>query len=156
MLKILSILFCLMFFNTAHAEITQSVNTFDNAKIISSHHKNKDLRVGRNTIFKRYNNEFYLLLNNVNKITDLACTLEPSRIKIDNSISTIYITTYDVDYRQHISIHLTKSLIEQLKNANNVEIQFAEFSDDEMFVDYFTVQIPQYALEEWKQVINMN
>ena len=153
MLKIFTLLISLLFFNTAHAEIIQSVNSFDNAKITMSYFHNKELKLPRVCIFKKYNDEYFLILNSAYKVSKFATNLEPTRLKIDNELYSITPNTYDLGYKQIISLPLTPQIISHLSQATKVSMQIPVDNDTKYLVDYLIVDVPQNYIEEWKQII---
>ncbi|MBO5168990.1 MAG: hypothetical protein J6B49_07855 [Phascolarctobacterium sp.] len=156
MLKIIVFLISLFIVNIANAEIFQSTNAFDGAKIITSYFHNKDLRLPRVCIFKKYNSEYFLIMNNANKISKLATNLEPYRFKIDNTIYSISANTYDLSVKKILSIPLPPQIITHLSRASKASIQIPIENDTKFLIEYLVVDIPQSHIEEWKQVIDMN
>ena len=156
MLKIFTLLICLLFFNTAHAEITQSINSFDNAKITISYFNNKELRLPRECIFKKYNNEYFLLLRSQYRMSNMISNLEPLRLNIDNSFYSLTPNNYYAMHKEIISLYLTPQIVSQLSKATKVSMQIPVDNDTKYLVDYLIVDIPRNYIEEWKHVINMN
>ena len=155
MLKAIVLLISLFLFNTANAQITQFTNSFDGAKIITSYSYNKDLRLPRVCVFKKYNSEYFLYMNNANKISKLATNLEPYRFKIDDTVYSVNANTFDLSVKKILSIPLSPSIIAHLSKASKVSIQIPIENDSDLFVEYLVVDIPQNNIEEWQQVIDM-
>ena len=155
MLKIFTLLICLIFFNTAHAEILKQDNQ------IISYHQIKLNDFIESTYLKKYENQYYLtmkLLHTLNK-RGYAITLEDSQIKLDNETIYLPIRTSEVycGFRQKLAIKLTLENLNKITNSKKVQIVLPFYKDgSDYFVLYKPIDLTEQHISEWKQVINMN
>lgn len=151
-----------MFFNTANAEVLKTTNSFDNSKIVISYFHSKELKIPKTCTFKKCNSEYYLTLTNSNK-SYLISTLEPIKIKTDNTIYSVNTNAFTSNsgYRQLITAFIPQNIIQNISIASQITLQVPAIKqpvdiDEKNLISYLIVDIPQNYIEEWKQVINMN
>lgn len=155
MKKIIILLCCFFFTNICHAEIIKQDN-----QIISYHKEAKLNDFIYGTIFKKYDNQFYVqskLLHSLNK-GGYVVLLEDAKIITDKEISYLPIRTSEVycGFRQKFSIKLSDNIVTNIKHTNKLDIVLPYYKDgSDLFVQYKTITIPTDILSEWKQVISM-
>lgn len=162
---LLSLFLSLIISNVSFAEIITEENTFDNSQIIASvvntEKKDYDESVPREIIFKKLTSNppiYSLAIINQYTLRNFYLSVEPIKIKLNNSLEDIYYVQGDKSNsgsRTQLAFILPNEMIPNLALAETVQIQIPIYTSYKTHVKYTDFTVPQPILDEWKQVIAM-
>jgi hypothetical protein len=144
------------------AQITSSVNNFDNAKIIYYKSNPQSTQFPKLYLLKKYITKsavtYYLTVHNKNGVSNSFSDVENAKIKIDNDKVYELDTkiSYDLRLERQSTIRFDDTFAKVLLTAKKMEFQFPVFvnrTDEE--TNYYHVLVPNDVLSEFKQVIQM-
>ena len=166
MLKILIFIFCLSFGITCNAAIKEIPNIFDNSKNIYSISDKQPQKFPKYFILNKIiyannqENEYYILIQNSNEVTNIFSNTEPIKIKVDNQKIFSFVPKIsklaDLVGSKQLVLRINNNFINELIKSKNIVLQIPIYKERTSIISsYYYLEVPINILDEWKQVIAM-
>ena len=105
-------------------------------------------------------NEYYILIQNSNEVTNIFSNTEPIKIKVDNQKIFSFVPKIsklaDLVGSKQLVLRINNNFINELIKSKNIVLQIPIYKERTSIISsYYYLEVPINILDEWKQVIAM-